>query len=417
MSPGAEQTGAGVGAPSAPAPTRQSADEQARCSGDNETELSIVIPCLNEGETIAACVTKAIEFLKQQAVAGEVIVADNGSVDGSREMARDCGARVIEVSSRGYGAALQAGILAARGRYVIMGDADDSYDFRDLLPFVASLRTGHELVMGNRFKGKIMPGAMPLLHRYVGNPLLSFIGRLFFRNSVGDFYCGLRGFQREAIVRLDLRMTGMEFAIEMVVRAVLAGLGIAEVPTTLSKSGRSRPPHLRTWRDGWRTLRFLLLYSPRWLFFYPGLTLIAVGFVTSVLLLPGPLTIGRLTLDVHTMLVASACCVVGVQSVCFAIIARDYASARKLLPPLVGYQPLSGQLTLERMLLLGGVVFAAGLTGVIGAFLQWSEVGFGDLDYSKVLRLVIISVTGLSTGAQLILSGFLAGVIAIGHRE
>jgi hypothetical protein len=259
---------------------------------------------------------------------------------------------------------------------------------------------------------------MPVLHRYLGNPLLSFLGRLFFRNSVGDYYCGLRGVSREAIMHLDLRMTGMEFAIEMVVRAVLAGLSVAEVPTTLAKDGRSRPSHLHTWRDGWRTLRFLLLYSPRWLFLYPGLTLIALGLATSLLLLPGPVTIARgVTLDIHTMLVACASCVVGVQSVCFALIARDYAVARKLIPPSSEQGAPSSYLTLEGMLILGGIVFTAGLVGVSWAFLQWREIEFGDLGYTRVLRLVIMSVTGLATGAQLILSSFLAGVIAIGHRD
>ena len=418
MSRGAEQTGAGAGTRSTPAPTRRHPDQGADRPAEDELELSIVIPCLNEAETIAACVTKAMEFLKQHAIAGEVIVTDNGSVDGSREIARERGARMVEVPARGYGAALQAGIVAARGRYVIMGDGDDSYDFRELVPFVAALRTGHQLVMGNRFNGEIMPGAMPALHRYLGNPFLSFIGRLFFKNSVGDFYCGLRGFSREAILRLDLRMTGMEFAIEMVVRAVLSGLSIVEIPITLWRSGRSRPSHLRTWRDGWRTLRFLLLYSPRWLFFYPGLTLTAVGLGTSLLLLPGPLTIAHgLTLDVHTMLVACAGCIVGVQSVCFAIIAKDYALARRLIPLSSEHRAPSSHLTLEGMLILGGIVFTAGLVGVSWAFLQWSGVRFGDLSYPRVLRVVIMSVTGLATGAQLILSGFLAGVIAIAHRD
>ena len=237
-----------------------------------DLELSIIIPCLNEAETIGACVKKASDFLKRNALSGEVIVADNGSTDGSQSIARRLGARLIEVPVRGYGAALQGAIAAAKGHYVVMGDADDSYEFSDLMDFLVRLRAGDQLVMGNRFKGRIEPGAMSALHRYLGNPLLSFIGRLFFRNSVGDFYCGLRGFSREAIVRLDLRTTGMEFAIEMVVRAALAGLKITEIPTTLSKDGRTRSSHLRTWRDGWRTLRFLLLYSPRWLFLYPGLT-------------------------------------------------------------------------------------------------------------------------------------------------
>jgi glycosyltransferase involved in cell wall biosynthesis len=385
---------------------------------DQGLELSIVIPCLNEADTIGACITKAVGFLGRSELVGEVIVADNGSTDGSQRIVGQLGARLVEVPTRGYGAALQAGIAAARGRYVIMGDADDSYDFSDLMPFVASLRAGYQLVIGNRFKCEIKPGAMPILHRYLGNPLLSFIGRLFFKNTVGDYYCGLRGFSREAVMRLDLRMTGMEFAIEMVVRAVMLGLKIAEIPTTLSKDGRARSSHLRTWRDGWRTLRFLLLYSPRWLFLYPGMTLIAVGATTSLLLLPGPVSIARgLTLDMHTLLVACTSCVVGVQSVCFALIARDYATARNLIPTASPRQPPTNHFTLERTLILGGFLFLAGLAGLIWAFLRWSDIDFGDLGYSGVLRLVIISVTGLTAGAQLILSGFLAGVIAIAHRD
>src|SRR5258708_9301098 len=254
-------------------------------------ELSIVIPCLNEADTIGACISKAAGFLSRFAITGEIVVVDNGSTDDSPRIARELGARVVEAPTQGYGTALQAGIAAARGRYVIMGDGDDSYDFSDLMPFVASLHAGYQLVIGNRFKGEIKPGAMPILHRYLGNPLLSFIGRLFFKNTVGDYYCGLRGFSREAIMRLDLRMTGMEFAIEMVVRAAMLGLRIAEVPTTLSKDGRARSSHLRTWRDGWRTLRFLLLYSPPWLFLYPGVTLIALGASTTLFLLPGPFRI------------------------------------------------------------------------------------------------------------------------------
>jgi hypothetical protein len=385
---------------------------------EHELELSIIIPCLNEAGTVGTCVAKAIGFLRRNRLSAEVIVADNGSSDGSQSVARERGARLIEVPVRGYGAALQAAIVAAKGRYVIMGDADDSYDFSDLMEFLVRLRAGDQLVMGNRFKGGIEPGAMSVLHRYLGNPLLSFIGRLFFRNAVGDFYCGLRGFSREAIDGLDLRTTGMEFAIEMVVRAALAGLKITEIPTTLSKDGRSRPSHLRTWRDGWRTLRFLLLYSPRWLFLYPGLSLIAGGLLLSILLLPGPLIIAPgVRLDIHSMLVASAACIVGVQSVCFALIANDYAVTRKLIPPSPRYRPLSNYLPLERMLILGGLVFAAGLAGLSWAVWQWSEISFGDLDYSRVLRLVIMSVTGLAIGAQLILTGFLAGVIAIGHRD
>jgi glycosyltransferase involved in cell wall biosynthesis len=384
----------------------------------SELELSIVIPCLNEAETIGICVLKATGFLNRHGIAGEVVVADNGSTDGSKAIVRVLGARLVDVAIRGYGAALQAGIAAARGRYVIVGDADDSYDFANLMPFVISLRAGRALVVGNRFKGGIAPGAMPFLHRYLGNPVLSSVGRLFFKSRVGDFHCGLRGFAREAIVGLDLQTTGMEFASEMIVRASLAGLAIAEVPTTLSKDGRSRPPHLNTWRDGWRHLRFLLLYSPRWLFLYPGFALVMIGLFTSVLLLPGPLAIAnRLTLDIHTMLVACACLVVGVQSVCFALLAQQYAMARKILPPSSRYQPLLTFFTLERMVILGGGIFLAGLAGIGATFATWKDLNFGDLGYTTELRQMMISVTGLAVGVQLMLSGFLSGVIAIGLRD
>lgn len=399
-------------------PRRHAAPSAPDALRAEELELSIVMPCLNEAETVGACVATALDFLQRHGIDGEVIVADNGSTDESRTIAARAGARIVDVLPRGYGAALQAGIAAAQGRYVIVGDSDGSYDFAQLTPFLAALRGGAQLVMGNRFSGRIYAGAMPGLHRYLGNPLLSFIGRLFFKNSIGDYYCGLRGFSREAILALDLRMTGMEFAIEMVVRAVLAQFKIVEIPTTLSPDGRSGPSHLRTWRDGWRTLRFLLLYSPQWLFLYPGLTLIVLGLGTALMLLPGPLLIGHgITLDLHTMLVACAACVVGVQSVCFALIARDYAVARKLIPPSSRNRQPFRTFTLERLLILGSTIFLGGIAGLVWALLAWSEVHFGDLGYSRVIREVILSVTALSTGAQLILSGFLAGVIAIGHRD
>jgi hypothetical protein len=399
-------------------PRRHAAASASNAQRAEELELSIVLPCLNEADTVGACVATATGFLQHHRIEGEVIVVDNGSTDASRAIALREGARIVDVALRGYGAALQSGIAAARGRYVIIGDSDGSYDLADLAPFLTALRGGAQLVMGNRFSGRIHAGAMPGLHRYLGNPLLSFIGRLFFKNSIGDYYCGLRGFSREAILALDLRMTGMEFAIEMVVRAVLAQLRIIEIPTTLSPDGRSGRSHLRTWRDGWRTLRFLLLYSPQWLFLYPGLTLIVLGLGTSLMLLPGPLPIGHgITLDLHTMLVSCAACVVGVQSVCFALIARDYAIARKLIPPSSRHRQPFRTFTLERMLILGSAIFLGGIAGLAWALLAWSEVHFGDLGYSRVIREVILSVTALSTGAQLILSGFLAGVIAIGHRD
>ena len=298
---------------------------------ESDLELTILMPCLNEAETIARCVDKARGFLSARGVAGEVLVADNGSSDGSQAIAEAHGARVIGVPERGYGAALIGGIAAARGRFVIMGDADDSYDFAALMPFVERLRAGADVVMGNRFQGGIAAGAMPALHRYLGNPGLSFLGRLFFGVRTGDFHCGLRGFDRDRVRVLDLRTTGMEFASEMVVRAALAAYRIEEVPTTLSPDGRSRPPHLRPWRDGWRHLRFLLIYSPRWLFLYPGLAILLAGMIGTAVLLPGAVSIAGIVFDLHTFIVSCFAILVGLQSITFAVIARKYAAQRGLV--------------------------------------------------------------------------------------
>src|ERR1700674_6097231 len=281
-------------------------------------ELSVVMPCLNEAATVGICVKKAIEALDRHRIRGEVIIADNGSSDGSQQIAREMGARVVNVERRGYGSALQSGIAAAHGQFVLMGDADDTYDFSQLDQFVAKLREGYDLVMGNRFRGKILPGAMPALHRYLGNPVLTGLGRLFFKSPVGDFHCGLRAFRKDAIEELGLRTLGMEFASEMVVKATAFGLRITEIPTTLAPDRRDRAPHLRTWRDGWRHLRFLLLYSPRWLFLYPGMALFVLGAVVGALLLPGPVMIGNVGFDVSTMMFAAMAILIGFQSIVFA---------------------------------------------------------------------------------------------------
>src|ERR1700734_444557 len=290
-------------------------------------ELTILMPCLNEAETIEVCVRKAMGFLRRSGVSGEVLIADNGSTDGSQALAEAAGARVIDIPERGYGSALMGGIQAARGRYIIMGDADDSYDLTELLPFVERLRNGADLVMGNRFKGGIAPGAMPPLHRYLGTPVLSFIGRLFFRSNIGDFNCGLRGFRRDSAIKLGLQATGMEFASEMIVKAALAKQKISEVPTTLAKDGRSRPPHLNTWRDGWRHLRFLLLFSPRWLFFYPGLALLVIGLGLGAAVATGPLTIGGVSLHLDTLVACGACVDIGFQAILFSLFTQVYAGA------------------------------------------------------------------------------------------
>ena len=379
-----------------------------------DLELTILMPCLNEAETLATCIGKAHAFLQRTGIAGEVLVADNGSSDGSQDIAATQGARVVEVPVRGYGAALAAGIDAARGRYIIMGDADDSYDFAHLDAFVTALRAGDALVMGNRFKGGIAPGAMPWHHRYIGNPLLSFLGRLFFRARPGDFHCGLRGFDREAIRDLNLRTSGMEFASEMLVKATLSGLRVSEVPTTLQKDGRSRPPHLRSFRDGWRHLRFLLLFSPRWLFLYPGFALLAIGLFLGALLIGGPVKISpTIVLDVHSFLVAAMCILLGLQAVSFAIIGRRFASRYGFIPHSREFDRVLEGLTLERLLLIALALVAVGLVALGWGFSQWAARGFGPLPLGSTMRAMIVAVTTLVAGIQLAMSAFMASMIDV----
>jgi len=374
-------------------------------------ELTILMPCLNEAGTVAACIVKARAFLERAGIVGEVLVADNGSTDGSAEIARRAGARVVHVAERGYGAALKGGIAAARSRFVIMGDADASYDFAELDAFVDKLRQGYLLVMGNRFRGGISKDAMPWLHRYLGNPVLSFIGRLFFRAPVGDFHCGLRGFRRDAALSLDLRTTGMEFASELVVKAVLAGWAITEVPATLQPDGRGRAPHLRSWRDGWRHLRFLLLFSPRWLFLYPGLALFALGTLLTAALYIAPLHIGRAGLDIHSMLYASAAALLGIQLCLFALFARVSAQNSGLLPRRPALDRALNALTLERGLLAGAAIVLCGLAWSAAAFWQWSSAGFGPLDPRIVMRETIPAATLMIAGMEIMLASFLLSVL------
>jgi hypothetical protein len=369
------------------------------------------MPCLNEAATVARCVEKARAFLERSRIEGEVLVADNGSSDESRALAAQTGARVITVAQLGYGAALSAGIAAARGRYVIIGDADDSYDFSRLEAFVDKLRAGYALVMGNRFKGGIRPGAMSALHRYVGNPALSFVGRLFFRAPVGDFHCGLRGFEREAVRSLDLRTSGMEFASELVVKAALAGWRIAEVPTTLDPDGRGRPPHLRSWRDGWRHLRFLLLFSPRWLFLYPGLALLALGTALTATLYFTPLHFLGAGFDIHSMLYASAAALLGMQLCLFALFARTAAQVVGLLPRHPALERLLRLLSLERGLLLGLALAAAGFVWSAAAFWHWREAGFGALDPRAVMRDTIPAAALMVGGMEIMLAAFLLSLL------
>lgn len=375
----------------------------------DDCELSILMPCLNEAATVGACVDAATAALRASGTNGEVIVADNGSTDGSRAIASAHGARIVPVEERGYGAALLAGITAARGRFVIMADADESYDFGQSGAYLAKLREGDDLVMGNRFTGGIAPGAMPRLHRYLGNPLLSGLGRLFFGSPVGDFHAGMRGFRRDKILGLDLRTTGMEFASEMIVRASLAGLRIGEVPTTLSPDRRGRPPHLRTWRDGWRHLRFLLLYSPRWLFLYPGGLLLIAGAIASALLLP--------TARVHSLVYAAAAVVIGFQTVLFALFTKIFAISEGLLPEDPRLNRVFRVATLELGLALGGSLVLAGFAGSLWALAVWDSTSFGALDPSSpTMRIVIVSATAIVLGCQTILSSFFFSILGLRRR-
>jgi len=372
-------------------------------------ELSVVLPCLNEAETVATCVGKAKRWLHDAGVDGEVVVADNGSTDGSQELAEAAGARVVSVRRKGYGNALISGIRAARGTYVIMADADDSYDLENLGPFLAQLRQGDDLVMGNRFRGGIAPGAMPWLHRFVGNPVLSGIGRLFFHTSVRDFHCGMRGFRKDAILDLGLRSGGMEFASEMVVKASLANLRISEVPTTLRPDGRSRRPHLRSFRDGWRHLRFLLLFCPRWVFVYPGTIALGVGAVGTA-----TLTFGHIgSLDIAAFLYAAALMIIGYQALWFGLLMQSYAETRGILPQRSHMNRIHRVLTLERGLILGVGLIAFGVVLAILSFISWRQADFGTLNPGTNVRTITPAILGLVLGAQTILGSFSIGVLAI----
>lgn len=382
-----------------------------------DLELTILMPCLNEAETIEICIRDAKLFLAESKIDGEVLVADNGSVDGSTRLAETAGARVINVTDVGYGAALLAGIRSAKGRYIIMGDSDSSYDFSSLQPFVDRLRAGADLIIGNRFKGGIAPGAMPFLHKYVGNPVLSLIGRILFRSPVRDFHCGLRGCNAARIKDLNLRASGMEFASEMIVKATLADLRVEEVPTTLSIAGRSRQPHLRTWPDGWRHLVFMLLYSPRWLFFYPGVVLSVIGLLGIVLLYSGTIAIGDVTLSIHTFVSSCFILVVGVQAASFGLITRRYATQSGLLQETGRSAGILAFLDLERLLLPAVALFLGGLGLFVWCLVQWIEVGFGALQVSAILRPLVLATTAMTLGVQLAFTAFLSAIMEVGIRK
>jgi len=379
--------------------------------------VSVVMPCLNEAETLERCIRGALEAMREAGLPGEVIVADNGSTDGSPEIAAHAGARVVPVPERGYGAALRGGIAAAMGEFVVMADADDSYDFGTVPAFVKKLEEGHDLVMGSRYRGRIEPGAMPFLHRWLGNPVLSFLGRLFFRVPVSDFHCGIRAFRRGAVAKMDFRTTGMEFASEMVVKAALFGLRIGEIPVTLRPDGRSRAPHLKTWRDGWRHLRFLLLYSPRWLYLYPGLLLALLGTALILGLLPGPRRVGELTIDVHTMLGGAAMVLVGMQAILFGVFTKIFAITEGLRPMDPLFERLFDRyVTLETGLVAGATTGLLGLALVGRVVLAWRAAGWGPLSYAETMRWMIPGTLLVALGAEFVLASFFLSVLGLKRR-
>ena len=383
---------------------------------EHAVELTVVMPCLNEAETLATCVDKALAALRSNGIDGEVVVADNGSTDGSQRIAAEHGARVVPVPVRGYGAALNAGITAARGRFVLMADADDSYNFAHIPRFLTELRAGNDLVMGNRFQGGIGPGAMPALHRYLGNPVLSFLGRLLFHAPIGDFHCGMRAFSRTGYEALDLRTTGMEFASEMVVKASLLGQRIAEVPTTLQKDGRSRPPHLKTWRDGWRHLRFLLMYSPRWLFLAPGLLLMAIGAVLTAWLLPAERPLGHVNLGVDTLAYAAAAILLGFQLVFFGVAAKVFATTEGLLPKDASFDRWFRYITLETGLVVGAMLLLTGIGIAVSSVLGWAHTGYGPMPPVAMMRHTLPAMLCMMLGTEICFASFFLSLLGLRRR-
>ena len=384
---------------------------------DTPIELSIIMPCLNEAETLEPCIRKAMAYLHRANIRGEVVIGDNGSTDGSQKIALACGARVVKIEQRGYGSALYGATLASRGKFIIMGDSDDSYDFSNLDPFVAKLREGCDLVMGNRFAGGIKPGAMPWKNRYIGNPILSAIGRLFFRSPAKDFHCGLRAYSRDAFTRMDLRTTGMEFASEMIIKATLERMKIAEVPTTLSPDGRSRPPHLRPYRDGWRHLRFMLLYSPTWLFLFPGLVLMLVGLAGTALLEQDSIQLSHAHLGLDTLIYLAFMSVCGYQSVLFAVLSRIFAIEQHLYPASPGYRHIFRFINLERGLIVGALITMSGIAAAVYATLMWRNAGFGNLNIEHIARIVIPSGMAITLGFETVLFSFFLSTLGINIRR
>jgi glycosyltransferase involved in cell wall biosynthesis len=382
-------------------------------------ELSVVMPCLNEADTVGVCIEKAWQALREHNISGGVIVADNGSTDGSQTIAGEHGARVVNVTARGYGQALMGGINAARGRFIIMGDADDSYDFRDIPKFVDKLREGYELVQGCRLPrggGRVLPGAMPFLHRWWGNPMFSMMARSWFGTPVHDVYCGLRGFTRELYERLDQRCTGMEFATEMIIKSSLYHVRMTEIPISLHPDGRkTHPPHLRTFRDGWRTFKFFLMYSPRWLFYKPGILLLLSGLLGYAVALPG-LTINGVTFDAHTLLFASLALICGEQAIIFALFTKIFAISEGLLPESRKLNRFFALVNLERGVIAGGVSLVIGLILLLIAVNQWRISDFGQLDYGYTMRWVVPGATLTALGFQTIWASFVMSILRMRRR-
>lgn len=373
--------------------------------------LTILLPCLNEAETLLVCVQKAHASIRDLGISGEVLVADNGSTDGSQAIAIAAGARVVDVPTRGYGAALIAGINNSHSMYVVMGDADDSYALDDLGPFLAELENGFDLVMGNRFKGGISPGAMPWLHKYLGNPILSWLGKVLFKVPISDFHCGLRAFNADKIRALKLKSTGMEFASEMVVKASLNGLKIAEVPTTLKPDGRSRAPHLRTWRDGWRHLVFLLAASPRFLFLYPGILMLMIGLLGSLLTLRGESSVLNLFLSSNTYFLSIGLMLVGIQTIIMAILARIFSSTLGILPKRRHISDFLRYFTLERGIVLGLFLIAIGIAAFTMLLLNWNGAGFDSYSTTLSLRISGVIILATLSGLQILFASFFASMV------
>ncbi|WP_299780182.1 glycosyltransferase family 2 protein [uncultured Formosa sp.] len=380
-------------------------------------ELTVVMPCLNEAETLATCIKKAQSFFESHTITGEIIIADNGSTDGSIQIAEELNTTVVHIITKGYGSALKGGIESAKGKYIIMADADDSYDFSALLPFLIQLRAGYDLVVGNRFKGGIQKDAMPFIHKYLGNPVLSFIGKLFYNIEIGDFHCGLRGFSKEAFLKMNLKTSGMEFASEMIVKSKLQNLKITEVPTILYPDGRTRKPHLNTWQDGWRHLRFLSLYSPNWLFLYPAIFLMVIGIISSTLLLINPIQVRSIILDVHTLLYTSSFVLIGFQFLVFYCLTKIYAVENDLLPKSNRYNTLFKYINLERGLVLGFLILIVGCgLSYYGLFI-WKSKDFGNLNPTNTLRIVIPAVFTILLGIQVILFSLFFSILGLKNNR